>query len=65
MSEWTRHLKRYVKAQNLTALEVSWQLHVSSSVVHYWLHGATPRFEMRKKIETWSKGQIPAEESAA
>lgn len=41
--------------------EVAAELHVSPSVLYYWLKRAQkPREAMRIKIEKWSKGAVPA-----
>jgi hypothetical protein len=41
---------------------VAQEFHISPSRVHYWMNGSVPRdLLMRKKIQKWSKGMVPAE----
>jgi hypothetical protein len=61
MTPWSASLRAYLRDRSLRPVDVARQLRVVPSRVHYWLLGSTPRLNMRKRIEKWSRGAVPAE----
>lgn len=54
-------LGAYIKERGLTNKDAAASLGVSTSMLHYWLHGASlPREANRKLIAKWSRGAVPA-----
>jgi len=41
--------------------EAAFSLRTTPSNIHYWRTGTVPREKWRKRIATWSKGDVPAE----
>ncbi len=40
--------------------KAAFALKVGPSAISYWCRGSTPREKMRRRIERWSKGEVPA-----
>lgn len=61
---WNEAFKRYIEKRfpgDRPQQEAAFSLRTSPSNIHYWCTGTVPREKWRKKIATWSKGDVPAE----
>lgn len=60
---WNEAFRRYIDkrfgddAQKKAALS----LKLPPSTISYWVNGTLPREPMRKRVERWSEGDVPAE----
>lgn len=61
MKTWSEKFATFLANRGLSHLDAQLKLRVHPSVLHYWLHGTTPRKDMREKIEKWSDGEVPSE----
>jgi hypothetical protein len=64
-STWTDAFRAHLQKLGLSQQEAVFALRkasirVTPSQVSYWYRGALPREETRKRIERWSKGEVPA-----
>lgn len=61
MRTWTDAFLAYVGRKKLTQLAIALEFECAPSKVNGWFHGAMPRAGMRKRIQRWSGGAIPAD----
>lgn len=64
MPTWNALFRAHCERLGLNQLAVSHALKVAPSRVHGWWHGAYPREKMRKRMDRWSGGAIPADAPA-
>jgi hypothetical protein len=60
LNDWSRAFGAYLTRSGRTQLEASVALGIAPSAVHYWVRGSIPRPLMRRRIERWSNGAVPA-----
>lgn len=53
-------LATFIETSGNSKLQACVALKVSVSTLHYWLHGSIPREASRRRIESWTKGAVPA-----
>lgn len=60
---WSDRFREYIEQRygERAQTRVAEALGVAKSAVSYWCRASTPRREMQKRIEKWSKGLVPAE----
>jgi predicted transcriptional regulator len=58
---WSDSFRGHLERTHCSQQEAAEQLATFPSAVSYWVRGSKPRLAMRKKIEKWSKGAVPAE----
>lgn len=56
---WSEAFAAYLKRHGIKQSEVALVLGVSPASVTYWLRGREPRREVRRRIDAWSRGEIP------
>lgn len=57
---WSKTFDAYIGRLGLSSAEVAKALKVPSSSVSYWRRTTTPRAKTCRRVEAWSKGEVPA-----
>ncbi len=63
---WSDLFRSYIEQKygDYAQTRAAEDLGVSKSAVSYWCRASRPREEMRKRIQRWSRGLVPADPGA-
>jgi hypothetical protein len=54
-------LREFIEKNGLQDVDAARMLKVAPSLVHYWTHGAAPRPGYRRRIQKWTRGEVPVD----
>lgn len=54
-------LKEFLERNKVPQVDAARLLKVAPSLIHYWTHGSAPRPGYRRRIEKWTRGEVPAD----